>query len=538
MKNINILDCTLRDGGYYTNWDFSNELVKIYILAMSNAKIDIIEIGFRFINKSEYFGPYAYSTDNFISNLNIPLTIKIGVMLNFADILNSKDSVVKTLDSVFVKKADSPVSLVRIAVHVADVLKVEETAQHLTSLGYTVGLNIMQAHKCSKDEFEDFSKEIAQWNSVDVLYFADTLGNMQSKNIIDTIDALSTFWKAPLGLHAHDNMGQAEHNAISAIEAGATWIDVTVMGMGRGAGNLKTENLLLKLQQIGIGNYKAEALFELVTVDFKKLMDKYNWGENVFYYLSAMYNIHPSYVQEMQSNTSYSTSDKVGVLKYLHLNNGESFSKKSLQIANTSNSISSIGEWDSTNWTKGKDILILAGSPTLKNYSEAIQNFVGRKKPIVISLNYIDCIDQNLVDVYSSCYLTKIISQLDDLSKINKPLLVPMNALPENIKNKLNNVNIYNYGMFVQEETFKSEKTQCIIPSPLVFAYALSSLTNTDTKNIYLAGFDGYPPNDARNDEMKKVIDLFKKENRGSSLISLTPTIYGVHKNSIYNPDV
>jgi len=538
MANITVLDCTLRDGGYYTNWDFSEDLVQSYISAISNANIGTIEIGFRFINKLGYYGPYAYSTDEFISQLNIPPHIQIGVMLNFSDILQSNMTVKETIDSIFVKKSESPVSLVRIAVHVEDILKVKETAKYLQSLGYTVALNIMQAHKCSKQEFEFFAKELTLWKSIDILYFADTLGNMQSEDINNIISALQKFWKKPLGLHAHDNMGESEHNALSAIKAGATWIDSTIMGMGRGAGNLKTENLLLRLQHINIGDYKAEALFNLSVTHFKELKNIYNWGENVFYYLSAMYNIHPSYVQEMQKNINYSTHDKIGVLNYLRFNNGESFSKKSLQTANNSTSMLSSGDWNCTNWTEGKDILILADSPSLQKYSQAISSYIKRKKPIVISLNYIHKIDQSLIDVYSSCYLTKIISQINYLTKINKPLLIPMNALPNNIKNKLTNHTIYNYGMFVEEDRLISEKTQCILPYPLVFAYVLSTLLETKSKNIYLAGFDGYPSDDYRNDEIKKVIELFQQNNTNSSLIALTPTIYNVEKNSIYNPSI
>ena len=47
MKKINILDCTLRDGGYYNNWDFSKDLVNDYLKAISDSGIKNVEIGFR-----------------------------------------------------------------------------------------------------------------------------------------------------------------------------------------------------------------------------------------------------------------------------------------------------------------------------------------------------------------------------------------------------------------------------------------------------------------------------------------------------------
>lgn len=51
MKNINILDCTLRDGGYYNNWDFSPEVVNAYLKSVAEAKIEYIELGLRNFSK-------------------------------------------------------------------------------------------------------------------------------------------------------------------------------------------------------------------------------------------------------------------------------------------------------------------------------------------------------------------------------------------------------------------------------------------------------------------------------------------------------
>ena len=46
--NLTLVDCTLRDGGYYNNWDFSPELINKYLAAMTGVKVDVVELGFRF----------------------------------------------------------------------------------------------------------------------------------------------------------------------------------------------------------------------------------------------------------------------------------------------------------------------------------------------------------------------------------------------------------------------------------------------------------------------------------------------------------
>jgi len=79
---IKLLDCTLRDGGYYNNWDFDEKLVKEYLQVMASIKIDFVEIGFRSLNNESFKGAFAFSTDNYLNKINIPESLKkkIGVI--------------------------------------------------------------------------------------------------------------------------------------------------------------------------------------------------------------------------------------------------------------------------------------------------------------------------------------------------------------------------------------------------------------------------------------------------------------------------
>ena len=90
-KKLNILDCTLRDGGYYNNWYFKKDLINEYLKVMSIIEVDYVEIGFRFVDKVKTKGPTAYSKENFLKSLKIPKGLKLGIMINAADFVNSKD---------------------------------------------------------------------------------------------------------------------------------------------------------------------------------------------------------------------------------------------------------------------------------------------------------------------------------------------------------------------------------------------------------------------------------------------------------------
>ena len=104
-NELKILDCTLRDGGYYNNWDFSRSLVNDYLASMKDIKIDYVEIGFRSLDANEYRGPYYYTSDSFLETLKIPNGLKIGVMVNAAEILSSKfDNPLKVIKKLFTNK--------------------------------------------------------------------------------------------------------------------------------------------------------------------------------------------------------------------------------------------------------------------------------------------------------------------------------------------------------------------------------------------------------------------------------------------------
>ena len=94
-----------------------------------------------------------------------------------------------------------------------------------------------------------------------------------------------------MGSHAHDNMEGALQNTVVSYENGANYLDSTILGMGRGPGNTKTELLCSFLNTIKVKKYRLLFLTDIVDYHFAKLKKKYMWGTNLYYYLSAKYKI-------------------------------------------------------------------------------------------------------------------------------------------------------------------------------------------------------------------------------------------------------
>lgn len=315
--DFKILDCTLRDGGYYTNWNFEENLITEYITHISAAGLDKIEIGLRNFHDSAERGPFFYTTDEFLDSLNLPSNMCVGVMLDAKTILNSGTPIENSVHQLFKEQKYSRISFVRLACHVSEVPHAHEIVKVLKKLGYQIFLNVMQISLYDDLILKQILKEISKWKEIDVLYFADSLGNLSPASVKKISCMINDMLEIETGFHAHDNMGLALLNCRSAIESDVKWIDVTIQGMGRGAGNMATEILLSDLKSDYHIKYKLDEIYYLACGSFSQLKRSHCWGHNVFYHLGAMKNIHPTYLQTLKSRFSNDFKASSACLKNL-----------------------------------------------------------------------------------------------------------------------------------------------------------------------------------------------------------------------------
>lgn len=121
----------------------------------------------------------------------------------------------------------------------------------------------------------------------DVVYVTDSGGAMLPKDVFEKVSSLKKTLKIPIGHHAHNNLGLAVSNSLTAIEAGATYIDGCLSGLGAGAGNTSTENLIAVLNKMGYEHggdlYKAMDVSEKILIPSLK-----NKGLTINSHLDAM----------------------------------------------------------------------------------------------------------------------------------------------------------------------------------------------------------------------------------------------------------
>ncbi len=531
-NNINIIDCTLRDGGYYNNWDFPKNLVEDYIKSIASVGIKNIELGFRSLRSKDFKGPCWYTTDSYLENLKINRKIHIGVMVNVSEILPGKISLRKKIFKLFKNSKKSKVKFVRLATHLEEIDYCIEACKILKKLGYKTCINLMQISEHSENSILNICKKI---NTVkpDVFYFADSLGSLMPNQIENIIKIIRKVWKGQIGIHSHDNIGRALQNSLEGINFGINWVDATVTGMGRGPGNTQTEYLISELSNKSNKIKSIFPIIELIEKYFNKMKEKYQWGTNPYYFLSGKFGIHPTYIQEMLS-LNYSRKELLAAIEQLKLS-GASRYKVDLVRSEFQKTVKlKKGTWSPTNLRKKKDVFLLASGPGLTDYKDEIEKYISKNKPYVVALNTNVAINKKLINAYVACNPINLIADLNHYKNLSSPLILPKSLFSKKLINQLKNVRILDYGIGMVENTFEFYKNGSIVPRLYTLSYALAISTVFNCRKILLAGFDGYGANNKRTQEINKIFYIYNTLKNSKNLISITPTTYSIPSSSIY----
>ena len=295
MKPTNLLDCTLRDGGHYTNWSFHKDLVQDYLDAIATSGIEYCELGYR--RPYEAPGEWSFSTDDLISSFDLPKTLKLGVMIDLKDFINHEDK----LDQLFATCSNSPLSFVRIAAHYFNDQHISKITSALKDKGYIVGLNLMRSGNTPLEQIEKTLKLVSDssFESVDILTFADSFGSLTNKSTATIVELGQKYWKKSLGFHAHDNKSLALSNTLIAHQLGCDFLDSTICGMGKGAGNTATELIVVEMMKKGM-RVHHNPLHTIIKNNFLPMKSKLGWGSDLFTYLAAEEGIHPDHISKLK----------------------------------------------------------------------------------------------------------------------------------------------------------------------------------------------------------------------------------------------
>lgn len=302
-EDVRVLDATMRDGGLVNNFMFTDEFVKALYETNVKAGVDYMEFGYRAskeifdVNK---FGKWKFSTDDDIRAIvgDNDTKLKLAIMTDVGRCDYKND---------IKNKSESPVDMIRVATYIHQIATAVDMIEDSKNKGYEVTCNIMAISKVQEGDVAQALEMVAQ-TGLDAIYIVDSYGSLvpeQIGRITEFYQNITDKYGIKLGIHAHNNQQLAFANTIEALKDGVSYLDATMNGMGRGAGNCSMELLLGFLKNPKYTFLPVLRFLEEHIVKLKE--DGVVWGFDIPYMLTGQMNQHPSpaIAAMAEKNTAY-----------------------------------------------------------------------------------------------------------------------------------------------------------------------------------------------------------------------------------------
>ncbi|MBN1621689.1 MAG: aldolase catalytic domain-containing protein [Endomicrobiales bacterium] len=293
---IKLLDCTIRDGGLINDHKFDDQLVKAVYETCVAAGINYMELGYKASKKifsPDKFGKWKFCDEDDIRKIvgENKTSLKLSAMA---------DAERTDYHTDILPKEKSVLDAIRVAAYIHQIPTAIDMIKDAHDKGYETIMQLMAISVVKDRELEDALKVLAQ-TPVSAVYLVDSFGALYSEQIRDLtkkfLDILKGTGKE-VGVHTHNNQQLAYANVIEALIVGATRLDVTIKGMGRGAGNCPMELLIGFLKN---PRFKLRPVIECVEKYFLPLREKLDWGYSLPYMITGQLNMHPREAIKLRS---------------------------------------------------------------------------------------------------------------------------------------------------------------------------------------------------------------------------------------------
>lgn len=287
--DIKVVDCTLRDGGIVNDFKFDDEFVKDLYKANIAAGVDYMEFGYKAskeIFNVEDFGKWKFCDEESIREIvgDNDTDLKIAVMADVGRTDYKKD---------IIPKKDSVIDMIRVATYVNTIPAAIEMINYCADLGYEVTINIMAVSTASEKDL-DLALDMLGQSKASVIYLVDSYGSLypeQIRGFAKKYLKVADKYGKSIGIHAHNNQQLAFANTIESCVMGVSYLDATMSGMGRGAGNCYMELLMGFLRN---PKYSINPVLKFVEKHMLPLKaSDIVWGCDVQYMLTGQQNQHP-----------------------------------------------------------------------------------------------------------------------------------------------------------------------------------------------------------------------------------------------------
>lgn len=492
MNNIHILDCTLRDGGYCNNWQFGKENITSIINGLEEANVDIIECGFITEKASDDINVTKYKSVEQIEQIVTPKQdnrIYVAMM-------NYGEYDINMLPNCDGKSIDG----IRVAFHKKDRYDALKLCRQIKEKGYLVFVQAMVAPSYSDEEYLEMLQIVNEFMPYS-FYIVDSFGMMKGKDLTRLFYMIEHNLKEEIwiGFHCHNNIQLAYSNAqkLASIQTSRNLIiDASIMGMGRGAGNLNTELFVDYLNDNANKNYEIKPLLNIMDNILTSFYERKFWGYSLPNYISAVHSAHPNYADFLDAKKTLTYEDMNNIFELMDEGKKYSFDKEYIEEIylkyQEKNRVQELHKAEFQSVLQNKKVLIIAPGKSVEDEKEEVLKYARRDDVITISINYdydADITDYIFVsnrrrfgnipnDKREKCIITSNIAAVDVyLQVLYKSLLNSTEPVRDNA------------GLML-----------------------LQLLINNGVKRVFIAGMDGYSPNSEENYANRNMVIYLQKD--------------------------
>ena len=500
MKNLYLLDCTLRDGGYVNAWNFGEGCIKSIFSRLDTAGVDSIEVGF--VDERVPYDahcsiyPDTKSIEPIFENMQKPKAL-VCAMIDYGTC---------SLDKI-APKSESHLDAIRVIFKKHKQDEALEFCSQIKAKGYKIFVNPVSITSYTDEEIIGLVRKINKIAPYAVTV-VDTYGLMHSDKVLHYCNILNAHLDKDviIGYHAHNNFQLAYSNAIAVmngIEDRDISIDGTLFGMGKSAGNACTELLAMYMNECKNKHYDINQIQEAIDIDIQKEYIKSPWGYRQKYYIAALHGCHPNYVEYLLDKRTLSIKSINIILERTPEPIKLLYDKNAIEQLYHDYQNNEINDGETvavlqTLFDK-QPILLLGPGKSIETEKEKIQRFIVEKKPIVISVNFLN---KSFAIDYVFMGNAKRYSQFfNAIHNTNKVKTICTSNITETDK-KIDF--LVNYSSLLS-------KVDCIRDNPLVML--LSLLKKIHKTEVTIAGFDGYTEQNIQNYFEAYIPMLFCQDN-------------------------
>lgn len=482
MKKIEVLDCTLRDGGYVNDNQFGFQNIKKIIHYLEKAGIDYIECGYLMDDELQYDKDKTEYRK--MSELTDQGLLSRQEDLQYTLMLLGEKYQIENLPAC----QDRKNNIIRMSFHKKSLSKAIMYAKEIVQKGYRLFLQPTVIMSYTDEEIISMLSAFNDQLTIEGVAIVDTFGQMMMHDIVHLTKLFDNHLKegTKLGFHSHNNLQTAFANAIHFIETAGEnrpiVIDSSIYGMGRGAGNLPTELLLDYLNAHYGKKYDIAPILEANDTIIEKIKQKHSWGYNLAYYLSACYGCHPSYVSYLLNKKMLASSDINQVLHMVSSNKkteyDENYISQLYQMYNSHDHDDTNSYQRLSHLIQEKEIVLIGPGKSIVEHQEMIADYIASHDCFVIAINN-PLLFENDATFYSN---SKRFQESAAVLEENDIKIVTSNIQTEEDSSTL----VFDY---------KKSLSRKSITSDSALLMCLNILEQVHVSNVKLAGFDGFSMN-------------------------------------------